>query len=156
MNERARSWWRLLKVYDLPAKVKTSIPRSTRGPAAVTNARRPTASGLFPRSCFRAAISAPVAYPAQGRDIDAACGQAQNCGGKEKGRGAAGSRGGSGGGGRRKFGLTISRDKTCHIGRGSVSGPCTASRTGFRFSSLAVVLIPLKACAVEKKPTALS
>jgi len=71
-DEEARELVRLLKKYDLPAKVNL-IPFNP-WPGAPYDTSTPERVRAFSNIIFEAGISAPVRTP-RGRDIDAACGQ---------------------------------------------------------------------------------
>lgn len=71
-DEDARELVRLLKTYDLPAKVNL-IPFNP-WPGAPYECSSPDRVRRFSEIVFAAGISAPVRTP-RGRDIDAACGQ---------------------------------------------------------------------------------
>ena len=71
-DEDARELVRLIKRYDLPAKVNL-IPFNP-WPGAVYECSDPARIRRFSEIVFEAGISAPVRTP-RGRDIDAACGQ---------------------------------------------------------------------------------
>jgi len=71
-DEDARELVRLLKHYDLPAKVNL-IPFNP-WPGAVYECSTPERIKRFSNIIFEAGISAPTRTP-RGRDIDAACGQ---------------------------------------------------------------------------------
>ena len=68
----ARELVRLIKLYDLPAKVNL-IPFNP-WPGAAYDCSEPERIRSFSNIIFKAGISAPVRTP-RGRDIDAACGQ---------------------------------------------------------------------------------
>jgi len=71
-DEDARELVRLIKAYDLPAKVNL-IPFNP-WPGAPYECSTPERIRSFSNIIFQAGISAPVRTP-RGRDIDAACGQ---------------------------------------------------------------------------------
>ncbi len=71
-DDDARELVRLIKKYDLPAKVNL-IPFNP-WPGAVYECSTPERIRSFSNLVFKAGISAPVRTP-RGRDIDAACGQ---------------------------------------------------------------------------------
>ncbi|MEP1605926.1 MAG: 23S rRNA (adenine(2503)-C(2))-methyltransferase RlmN, partial [Marinomonas sp.] len=71
-DEDAHELVRLLKEYDLPAKVNL-IPFNP-WPGSIYECSEPDRIRSFSNIVFEAGISAPVRTP-RGRDIDAACGQ---------------------------------------------------------------------------------
>ena len=71
-DDDARELVRLIKKYDLPAKVNL-LPFNP-WPGAIYDCSEPERIKAFSKIIFDAGISAPVRTP-RGRDIDAACGQ---------------------------------------------------------------------------------
>ena len=79
-DEDARELVRLLKAYDLPAKV--NLIQFNPWPGANYECSDPERIRRFSEIVFQGGISAPVRTP-RGRDIDAACGQLKTAAAKK-------------------------------------------------------------------------